>query len=43
VEFLAVWQQGKSFEDFPHLVQADGMFNDLAWWANALKAAREAA
>lgn len=44
VEFLGVWQQGKSFEDFPHLAQAaDGMSNDLGWWANALKAAREAA
>jgi NAD(P)H-dependent FMN reductase len=44
VEFLGIWQQGKSFEDFPHLEQAaKGMLDDLAWWARALKTAREAA
>jgi NAD(P)H-dependent FMN reductase len=44
VEFLGIWQQGKSFEDFPHLAQAaKGMLDDLAWWARALKTAREAA
>ena len=44
VEFLGVWQQGKRFEDFPHLAQAAaGMLDDLAWWTRALKAAREAA
>ncbi|MDM0028834.1 NADPH-dependent FMN reductase [Variovorax saccharolyticus] len=43
VEFLGIWQQGKSFEDFPHLAQAAaGMLDDLAWWAKALKAQREA-
>lgn len=41
VEFLGIWQQGKSFDDFPHLGQsAAAMFDDLAWWAQALKAAR---
>ncbi len=31
VEFLGIWQQGKSFEDFPHLAQAaDAMLDDLA-------------
>jgi NAD(P)H-dependent FMN reductase len=44
VEFLGIWQQGKSFEDFPHLEQAaKAMLDDLAWWARALKTAREAA
>ena len=44
VEFLGIWQQGKSFDDFPHLEQAaKGMLDDLAWWARALKTAREAA
>jgi NAD(P)H-dependent FMN reductase len=41
VEFLGIWQQGKSFEDFPHLAQAaNAMFDDIAWWAKALKTAR---
>ena len=44
VEFLGIWQQGKNFEDFPHLAQAaNGMLDDIAWWAKALKTAREAA
>ena len=44
VEFLGIWQQGKSFEDFPHLAQAaSGMLDDIAWWAKALKGARAAA
>ncbi|SDD61119.1 NAD(P)H-dependent FMN reductase [Variovorax sp. CF079] len=43
VEFLGIWQQGKSFEDFPHLAQAaNGLLDDMAWWAKALKSAREA-
>jgi NAD(P)H-dependent FMN reductase len=43
VEFLGIWQQGKNFEDFPHLAQAaTGMLDDIAWWAKALKTAREA-
>ena len=42
IEFLGVWQQGKSFDDFPHLGQAaTAMFEDMAWWTQALKAARE--
>lgn len=41
VEFLGIWQQGKTFEDFPHLAQAaTGMLDDLGWWANALRQAR---
>ena len=44
VEFLGIWQQGKSFDDFPHLAQAaNGLLDDLAWWAKALKTAKEAA
>ena len=43
VEFLGVWQQGKSFDDYPHLAQsAKGLLDDMAWWAKALKSAREA-
>jgi NAD(P)H-dependent FMN reductase len=43
VEFLGIWQQGKTFEDYPHLAQAaNGMLDDMAWWAHALKTAREA-
>jgi NAD(P)H-dependent FMN reductase len=41
VEFLGIWQQGKSFDDFPHLAQAaSAMLDDLAWWTTALKTAR---
>lgn len=44
VEFMGIWQQGKSSEDFPHLVQdATRLLDDMAWWARALKTAREAA
>ena len=44
VEFLGIWQQGKSFDDFPHLAQAaNGLLDDIAWWAKALKTSREAA
>ncbi len=44
VEFLGIWQQGKSFEDFPHLAQsANALLDDFSWWTKALKAAREAA
>jgi NAD(P)H-dependent FMN reductase len=43
VEFLGVWQQGKRFDDYPHLAQsAKGLLDDMAWWAKALKTAREA-
>lgn len=44
VEFLGLWQQGKTFEDYPHLAQAaNAMLDDLAWWTRALKTARETA
>lgn len=43
VEFMGIWQQGKNFEDFPHLAQAaNGMLDDIAWWTRALKTARAA-
>ncbi len=42
-DFLGVWQQGKSFDDLPHLLpSAKATLDDLAWWATALKSAREA-
>src|SRR5258705_11117379 len=42
VEFLGIWQQGKTFDDFPHLAQAaTGMVHYIAWWAKPLKSARE--
>src|SRR5690606_39673467 len=38
-----LWQQGKSFEEMPHLAQSAGvMLDELSWWAKALKVAREA-
>lgn len=44
VEFLGIAQQGKRFDDFPHLAQAaKGLLDDIAWWAKALKTARNAA
>ncbi len=44
VEFLGIWQQGKTFDDFPHLAQsATGLLDELAWWAKTLKSARAAA
>ncbi|MFC5474771.1 NADPH-dependent FMN reductase [Paraherbaspirillum soli] len=44
VEFLGIWQQDKTFEDFPHLSQAaNGLLDDIGWWAKALKTAKEAA
>jgi NAD(P)H-dependent FMN reductase len=41
-DFLGLWQQGKSFDEFPHLAQsAAAMLEDLAWWTKTLKTARE--
>ena len=43
VEFLGVMQQGKRFDDYPHLEQsAIALFDDLAWWSRTLRTAREA-
>jgi hypothetical protein len=42
-EFLGLWRQGKSFDDFPHLAQAaSGLLDDMTWWAGALRVARDA-
>jgi len=41
-DFLGLFQQGKSFDDYPHLAQSTGpMLDDLAWWTKTLKSARE--
>lgn len=43
VEFMGLWREGKAFADYPHLAQsAKGLLDDMAWWAKALKTAREA-
>jgi NAD(P)H-dependent FMN reductase len=42
--FLGILQQGKTLDDYGYLVASrDTLFDELVWWANALKAAREAA
>jgi hypothetical protein len=42
LESLGIMQQGKTFEDFPHLAQAaNRLLDDLSWWATTLKPARE--
>jgi NAD(P)H-dependent FMN reductase len=41
-DFLGLWQQGKSFDEFPYLAEsAAAMLEELAWWAKILKIARE--
>ena len=43
-DFMAVWQQGKSLTEIEHLQpNAATMLDELLWWTNALKAARQAA
>jgi NAD(P)H-dependent FMN reductase len=43
VEFMGILQQGKHVDDYPHLAQsANGLLDDLAWWAASLKNARSA-
>jgi NAD(P)H-dependent FMN reductase len=42
-DFFGAWQQGLALEEMTHLKPGvDGMLNELTWWANALKTAREA-
>lgn len=42
IEFMGLWREGKTFDDFPYLAQsATGLLDDIAWWARALRAARE--
>jgi len=41
-DFMAVWKGGKEVAELSYLPQnATDMLDQLAWWANALKAARE--
>ena len=41
-DFMTVWQQGKPIEELTYLKQnAADMLEELAWWAKALKTARE--
>jgi NAD(P)H-dependent FMN reductase len=41
-EFMGILQQGKTFDDYPYLAKsAEGMFEELGWWAPVLKAGRE--
>jgi NAD(P)H-dependent FMN reductase len=43
-DFFAVWQGGQSLESLTHLEPGvQTMLDELAWWSNALKAAREQA
>jgi NAD(P)H-dependent FMN reductase len=42
-DFMAVWQQGKDIAELTYLQQnAEDMLDQLTWWTNALKTAREA-
>jgi NAD(P)H-dependent FMN reductase len=39
--YLGVVRQGKTLDDYPYLIHArTAMFDHLAWWARALRAAR---
>jgi NAD(P)H-dependent FMN reductase len=41
-DFMAVWQGGKSVESLTHLESGvQTLLDELTWWTNALKAARE--
>ena len=40
--FLGILQRGHSLDDYDYLVRSrDALFDELAWWGRALKAARE--
>ena len=42
-DFMAAMREGKPISDFAYLrPTADAMLDELVWWTNALKAAREA-
>ena len=42
VDFMGAWQQGAALEDMAHLQpNVAAMLDELTWWTNALKAARE--
>lgn len=41
--FVGVLFQGKTLDDFDHLIKArTAMFDELVWWARALRTARDA-
>ena len=41
-DFMAIWQQGKDLAELKHLEKsANDLLDELTWWANALRAARE--
>jgi len=41
-DFMAVWKGGKDVAELSYLPQnATDMLDQLVWWTNALKAARE--
>ena len=43
-DFMGAWQQGAALEDMAHLQPGvTSMLDELSWWANALKTARETA
>lgn len=43
-DFIAIWQQGVALNDLPHLLPTlNTLFDELSWWATALKTAREQA
>ena len=40
-DFMGMFREGKTFADYPHLEPAArAMLDELAWWAQTLKAAR---
>jgi len=42
-DFFGAWQQGAALEDMAHLQPGvTAMLDELTWWTNALKAARDA-
>jgi NAD(P)H-dependent FMN reductase len=42
-DFIGMLMEGKTFADMPHLVPtAVALLDELAWWTNALKTARQA-
>jgi NAD(P)H-dependent FMN reductase len=41
-DFMATWREGKNLTELTHLEpNVKSMLDELVWWANALKAARE--
>jgi len=43
-DFIGIWQQGVALNDLPHLLPTlNTLFDELSWWAKALKTAREQA